>query len=106
MVRAGRHELLASPHVIEEARRNLATECLPDLEALVQGLTVVPSAPADLACPIELPAGDREALLAAIAAGASHFITGDIKHFGRYSGKRVARIPIQAPGDYLAAIRV
>ncbi len=102
LARAGRHELLASIHVIEEARRNLEARHRGALEALVRKLTIIPAAPPDLPCPIEVPAGDREAFLAAVAGGASHFLTGDARHFGRYFGKRVLGILIQTPGEYVA----
>jgi uncharacterized protein len=55
----------------------------------------------------ELPAGvflpqkDAPILLAAIAARATHLITGDLRHFGPFFGKELAGIAIYSPADYL-----
>ncbi len=102
LTRAGRCALLASSHVIEEARRNLSPQHLPTFEELERDLKVASAPAQDVPCPIQLPGGDREAFLAALAAGASHFLTGDVRHFGRYFGMTVAGVLIQSPGDYLA----
>lgn len=102
---AGRLELLVSSHVVEEARRNLAREHIPALDELVARLEVVVQAPPSLSCPIDLPPGDREAFLSAVASRASHFLTGDLRHFGPYLGKRVAGVRIQRPGEYLRAFQ-
>ncbi len=103
LTRAGRCTQLASSHVLEEARRNLSPQHLLTLEKLERDLKVVFAPAQDLPCPIELPAGDREAFLAALSAGASHFLTGDVRHFGRYFGATVAGVLIQPPGDYLSS---
>jgi hypothetical protein len=103
LIRAGRCELLASSHVIEEARRNLSPQHLLTFQKLERDLKVVPAPAQDVPCPIELPAGDREAFLAALAAGASHFLTGDVGHFGHSFGATVAVVLIQPPGNYLAS---
>lgn len=105
LARGRHHELLASAHTIEEARRNLSVDRQAALNELTRELTVVPTLPADLRSPIELPAGDREAFLSAVAAGATHFLTGDIRHFGGYIGRSIAGVLIQTPGDYLRAYR-
>lgn len=101
--RAGRCTLLASSHVLEEARRNLSPQHLLTLRKLERDLKVVSAPAQDLPCPIELPEGDREAFLAALAAGASHFLTGDVRHFGRYFGVTVAGVLIQPARDYLTS---
>ena len=105
LARARRHELLASAHVIEEARRNLIQKHHATLQELVGRLTIVPSPPPVLTSPIELPPGDREAFVAAVASGSSHFLTGDLRHFGSYVGKRVAGVRIQTPAGYLEGFR-
>ena len=100
---AGKRELLASTYVIEEARRNLHDpRHLIRLDALVKQVTLVSSAPPDLRCPIALPPGDREAFMTALSAGATHFLTGDMKHFGPYYGKSVGGVLIQTPGEYVS----
>lgn len=52
-----------------------------------------------------LPEKDLPILFAAIAAGATHLLTGDRAHFGAYFGRQIAQVLIQRPGDYLAARR-
>ena len=44
---------------------------------------------------------DVPILLAAIAARATHLLTGDLRHFGSYLGKRVEGILVLPPGEYL-----
>jgi uncharacterized protein len=53
--------------------------------------------PADL----DLPDKDLPIFLAALAGNATHLLTGDFKHFGRYFGKTVEGILILPPADYL-----
>jgi len=98
LARRRQHELLGSAHTVEEARRNVSPDRQAVLHELISALTIVPTPPADLPSPIDLPVGDREAFLSALAA---HFLTGDIKHFGRYIGRSTAGVLIQTPGDYL-----
>ncbi|MGH2376457.1 MAG: PIN domain-containing protein [bacterium] len=99
---AGGNELLVSAHVVEEARRNLTNpHHLARLDALIGQTALVASAPPDLACPIDLPPGDREAFMAALAARATHFLTGDTTHFGHYYGQSVGGVLIQTPGVFL-----
>jgi|GEM_PF-4775566 len=40
-------------------------------------------------------------LRAAIAAGASHLITGDRNDFGRYFGQKLAGVRVMTPRKYL-----
>ncbi|HET6498687.1 MAG TPA: PIN domain-containing protein, partial [Coriobacteriia bacterium] len=96
--------LLASPHVLAEARRNVPSpEAAERLEVLIAGLLVVPAEPADF--PIQddpgLPAKDRPVLLAAIVSAADVLLTGDMTHFGSCLGRSVAGIRILLPETYL-----
>lgn len=101
--REGRCHLLASLYVVEEARRNLGSPEQRDrLGGYLGGIEIVPEAAPDLACPIDLPDKDRPVLLAAIAAGATHLITGDMRHFGTYYGRVVNGLAILSPADYLS----
>jgi hypothetical protein len=45
-------------------------------------------------------------LLAAIEARATHLLTGDIRHFGLYFGKRIEGIRIMLPGEYLSIANI
>jgi predicted nucleic acid-binding protein len=96
--------LLSSPYAIEEANRNLEEpNARTRLEALVAALEIVPDvAGSDLPAGVILPEKDLPIMLAAIAAEATHLLTGDRAHFGAYFGRRIAGVLIQRPGDYLA----
>ena len=96
--------LLASPYVLAEARRNVADpQTVERLEALIDELMVLPSEPAgfEIADDPCLPPKDRPVLLAAIAAGASHLLTGDLTHFRDCFGREVAGVRVMLPGEYL-----
>jgi predicted nucleic acid-binding protein len=95
--------LLTSAYAVDEARRNLAEEDQRRrLEALVRRCDIVPT-PAAAILPEELvlPMGDRMVFLAAIAAQATHFLTGDRTHFGPYYRRTMAGVLILPPGAYL-----
>ncbi len=98
--------LLTSPYAIEEARRNLDDEdARVRLQRLVTGLDVVSDvAMGRLPDGVDLPGQDQPILLSAIAARATHLLTGDRAHFGAYFGRRVAGVLIQRPAEYLASI--
>ncbi len=96
--------LFASPHVVDEARRNVVgPEARERLETLIGAVAVLPTEPADQ--PIEgepeLPAKDRPVLLGAIAVGARILLTGDMAHFGHLMGGDVAGVRVLLPGTYL-----
>lgn len=96
--------LYASPYVIEEARRNLDDRAqIKRLERLVRSLHLVHSvtAPQVILQRVELPDKDWPILSGAITAGATHLITGDRKHFGRYFGDRIHGILVLPPSDYI-----
>jgi predicted nucleic acid-binding protein len=97
-----RHDVvtLISSHVaVSEARANLNLKA-PDkaaaLEPLLHGLEIV-DAPSQPLHVLDLPADDQLIFGAAVAARATHLLTGDKKHFGPYfeDPKRTARITIQ-----------
>jgi predicted nucleic acid-binding protein len=85
----GRHKvvtLISSHLAVDEARSNLrlkAPDRAPALDPLVSRLEIVdtPSLPAPV---LRLPDDDQLIFAAALAARATHFLTGDKKHFGRY----------------------
>jgi predicted nucleic acid-binding protein len=95
--------LITSGYAAEEARRNLDT---PDrrsrLEELLASVEIVVEAPGEpLPRGVRLPGKDEPILRAAIAAGASHLLTGDLRDFGRLLGRRVGGVRIQTPGEFL-----
>lgn len=99
--------LVTSTLALEEAQRNLALDrpaALVHLRRLVGKLSVV-DAPADRELPgaIRLEPKDRPILLAAIHAGATHLLTGDVRHFQHLFGKRIAGVLVLRPAQYFAA---
>lgn len=50
-----------------------------------------------------LPKKDRPILRAAVLGKATHLITGDFSHFGRFFGERLQGVLVLPPADYLAS---
>jgi predicted nucleic acid-binding protein len=101
--------LFMSAYPIEEARRNIVTkypECERRLGELPERISIV-SQPASGDIPIVLPEQDRPIFLAALAAGVTHLLTGDIKDFGPYMNQpnKSNGIVIQTVADYLSELR-
>jgi uncharacterized protein len=98
--------LLSSDYAVEEARRNLATvEHRQRLDRLLSEMTILRSSPAtlltDLPSGVSLPEKDRPILAEAINTRATHLLTGDRRHFGRYFGRQMGGVLIQPPAQYL-----
>lgn len=98
--------LLCSPIAVVEAETALGQKRparLPDLAPLLAGLTMVldPAPGQTLPPGIALPAKDEPILLAAIDAKATHFLTGDARHFGPYFGQTISGVLILRPSVYL-----
>lgn len=91
-------ELLTSLYAIEEARRNLdAEDPRRRLDGLLRGVRVVPESVCELPSEGKLSDKDVPILRAAIAARASHLVTGDRRDFGRYFGKTVGGVRVTTP---------
>jgi hypothetical protein len=54
---------------------------------------------------VSLPDKDAPILLAAFKVRATHLITGDVHHFGRYFGRKIEGLLIVSPADDLKARR-
>lgn len=94
--------LCSSRYALEEARINLAEEAQKErLIRLSRALELFDAVAEKLPQGISLPQKDEPIILAAIAARATHLLTGDVRHFGAYFGKKIGGILIVAPGDYL-----
>ena len=99
--------LCTSRYALEEARLNLSDEVQrARLQKLAARLELFDAPSEDLRSAIALPEKDVPIVfaairLAAIRAQATHLLTGDVRHFGAYLGKKVAGILIVLPGDYL-----
>ena len=61
--------------------------------------------PPELRGDVDLPEKDWPVLGGAAAAGATHLITGDVRHFGRYFGERPLGVLVLKPADYLEGRR-
>lgn len=99
--------LLTSGYAAEEARRNLESEDARErLRRLLENVEIVSEALGSrLPDEIKLPEKDQPILLAAIAARATHLLTGDVSDFGAYFGKRIQGVRIQTPGQFLVGRR-
>ncbi len=95
-------ELVTSAYAVEEARRNLASaDQLARLARLPSRARVVPESDAPVPAGVLLPDKDLPILKAAVAAEATHLVTGDVRDFGRYFGKRIAGILVVAPAEFI-----
>lgn len=98
-------ELLTSAYAHAEAERNLDVGQRVRLTDLMRRVRLVPDAPSpSLPEEISLRTKDVPILAAATAAGATHLITGDRRDFGAFYGKRLAKVLVLPPGDYLARV--
>jgi len=75
----------------QQARLSTFSELISRFEA---GSRVLPGG-------ISLPGKDAPILLAAIAADATQLLTGDVRHFGPYFGKKIEGTTIVPPGNSL-----
>lgn len=97
--------LCSSRYAVEEARFNLAEASQRRrLDSLVMRVSLFESGIGPLPPAITLPEKDAPIFLAAIEARATHLLTGDLRHFGPYFGKRIESILILTPGEYLRAV--
>jgi len=98
--------VMTSGYAAEEARRNLQTDASrARLERLLGRTTVVLEAP-EVVLPrsVRLPDKNKPILQAAIAASASHLVTGDLRDFGALFGKQVLGVRIGTPADVMSAL--
>jgi 3-hydroxyisobutyrate dehydrogenase-like beta-hydroxyacid dehydrogenase len=99
--------LVASPHAIEEARRNLALrypEHADRLRSVLDTVTTAPEAAPEVvrwARDLGLPDQDAPILAAAVHAQADSLVSGDRTHFGQFFGQSVRGVRIVALSDAL-----
>jgi len=97
--------LLTSDYAIEEARRNLSSaeqrQRLAELLGTTKTVQAVSLDP-ELRGNVELREKDWPILGGAIAAGATHLITGDRRDFGPFFGSILFGVKILPPSLYLA----
>jgi len=94
-------ELVTSAYALLEAERHLGPGQRTRLTNLLRGVRVIPDAPShDLPAGVLLRSKDVPILATAIAARATHLITGDRRDFGAHFGKRLGGVLILPPRDY------
>lgn len=94
--------LCSSRYALEEARINLEKEDQrARLTRLSEAVHFFDAVQSKLPRGISLPEKDIPIMLSAIAARATHLLTGDVRHFGSYFGKKIEGIVIALPGQYL-----
>ena len=96
-------ELMTSAYAAEEARINLTEKDQRDrLGRLLERLKLVAGI-SGLPAGITLPEKDQPILQAAIQSRATHLLTGDKRHFGRYFGKSYVGVLVVTPSEYFQA---
>ncbi|MFH0730567.1 MAG: DNA-binding protein [Pseudomonadota bacterium] len=105
---AGHFLLFTSDAAREEAARNLGAKypgALHPFESLIFPISI--AAP-DLSAPFpdSLPANDAIIFQAAVACRATHFLTGDLRHFGAFMNRPevTGGIIVQTAAEFLAAL--
>jgi predicted nucleic acid-binding protein len=96
--------LLTSHYAISEVERNLPSTRHADLQFLLQAINLVPTpSPGVRQLPprLVLPAKDVPIFQAAMAARATHLLTGDKRHFGAYFDQRFEGVLILTPRTHL-----
>jgi len=94
--------LCSSRYALEEARINLANEDQRRrLTKLSGSIHLFEAGQGPLPRGVSLPEKDQPILLGAIAARATHLLTGDIRHFDPYFARKIEGIVIALPGQYL-----
>ncbi len=95
-------EIVTSAYAAEEARRNLAS---PDQQVrlgdLLSRTRIVAESDVPMPAGVRLPDKDHPIVRAAIAAEATHLVTGDFRDFGRYFGRRIGGILVVTPADFI-----
>jgi uncharacterized protein len=99
-------ELWTSTYAADEALRSLGEkrpQRLAELRRLLSRIHVHASTGSERALPPGLPLEekDRPVLAAAIEIRATHLLTGDKAHFGRYYGRLAGGVRILTPAEYL-----
>jgi predicted nucleic acid-binding protein len=104
----GNWEVVTSAYCLAEARLNLEKKQPAALGRLSEVLGTVRLVP-DVAgerCTLSVPEKDRPVFASAQRCKATHFLTGDRRHFGPHMNipKDTMGIVVQTVGDFLSAI--
>ena len=104
----GHWAIATSAYASEEARRNLERKFprLPDrLKELLRDIELTEHHP-DLRFPPALAEKDRPIFQAAVACGATHLLTGDLKDFGAFMNlpENTVGVRVQTVADFLESL--
>ena len=105
---AGNWEVVTCAYCLAETRLNLEKKhpaALDRLTGILETVRLVPDVTGER-CTLLLPEKDRPVFASAQRCKATHFLTGDRRHFGPYMNKPkdTMGIAIQAVGDFLTDI--
>jgi predicted nucleic acid-binding protein len=92
----GHWQALTSTYAAAEARRNVAhkfPDCSERLEQILADIETVGSGRAAI-CPLPLRDKDKPIFEAALLAGATHLLTGDIRDFGPFMNAAARTQPL------------
>ena len=93
--------LCSSRYAVEEARINVNEEDQRGrLQRLSADLRLFEATDRRLPCGVSLPDKHAPILLAAIDAQADYLLTGDIRHFGPYFGRKIEGVVVALPSQY------
>ncbi len=105
---AGHFEVCTSRAAWREAERNLAArypDCLQALASMMPGISVVSMDPS-CAVPDSLPPQDAVIFQSAVSCRATHFLTGDLRHFGPMMNQpqKTSSVVVQTVAEFLARL--
>jgi predicted nucleic acid-binding protein len=106
----GNWEVVSSRYCVAEARLNLEQKypaALNRLSEILRAVRLVPDVAGER-CTLLLPKKDRPVFASAQRCKATHFLTGDRRHFGLCMNKPTDTmgIVVQAVGDFLVNIQM
>jgi predicted nucleic acid-binding protein len=104
----GNWEVVTSEYCLAEARLNLERKhpaALGRLSDILREVRLVPDVAGER-CELSLPEKDRPVFASAQRCKATHFLTGDRRHFGLYMNKPkdTMGVVVQSVGDFLSDI--
>lgn len=104
----GAWEIYTNSYAIEEARRNIELKSPDSIKRFIRLIKQIERVPYGGRghCPINLPDKDKPIMISAILCNATHLITLDRKHFGKYMNKpkQTGGITIQSVGKFFDSL--
>jgi predicted nucleic acid-binding protein len=108
VAKRGRLHLLTSAFCYLEAWRNVELK-VPEkrqaLEGILEWVRLLPEARPEPWMADLLPEKDVPVLAAAVAARATHLLTGDLRHFAPLMAREDLPLRVLTPGDFVRRVR-